>query len=63
MLVLKAWSTYTMHCCHILLRDSPGPEGRKLVEAGMAHWMNHTCIQFVERTTEQDYILIVESVG
>ena len=40
-----------------------GPEARRLVESAMDHWMNYTCIKFVERTTEKDYILFVESIG
>ena len=54
-------------CVLALLSRTPptstGADGLKLVQSAMKHWSNHTCIKFVERTTERDYILFVESLG
>lgn len=31
-------------------------EGKSVADNAMKHWMKHTCVKFVSRTTEKDFV-------
>lgn len=43
--------------------DISAESERKVVLSAMAHWENHTCIRFVNRTNQRDYITVFPGSG
>lgn len=46
-----------------LISNKYSNAGKRLIKKAMQHWQNETCVSFVKRTTEEDYIYIVKGSG
>jgi len=40
-----------------------GDKANESAHAAMEHWMNKTCVKFIPRSNQADYILFVEEYG
>ena len=38
-------------CCYVL-----DDEGKSIAKSAMNHWMKHTCVKFIPRTAENDFV-------
>jgi len=45
------------------LVDQYSGTGRRLIEKAMRHWESETCIKFVKRTQQADYLHIYQGNG